>query len=468
VVVITGGPLIPVAAVAADNSTPEGLLSVDGNNPRNAIPDEPAGASSEPDSFGAVEAFPPVAANQAWAALLSALLSSPESRQLAADIGKLIRQNDLGRLDHLLAAALEAGTFASLIMNNVTDPDLLAFLQTVEKTRPGEIPSSSLPSVGSSTAGPRQEELENAVKRETERADAAVREREALEANLVALRARESDTAAEMDQLREQAKTWAEAVTRERDALQAELTVLRTSDAKAAEVRYELERERGRADAAARELATLKGQEAQFRAAEFRSAELTEALEREKARANAASGELDTQRGQLMLLRAKEAEAAELKNALGQETARANAVSRETMALHAELAILKAGREIEPVRAREAAASGQEASPDQEASPGQAASPSDREKRLVDRAEALLKEHDISGARLLLERAAQAGSSRAIFLLAQTYDPNRLAQWHIRGVAGDAEKARDFYARAQAAGFVEAGQRSPAISATPR
>jgi hypothetical protein len=67
----------------------------------------------------------------------------------------------------------------------------------------------------------------------------------------------------------------------------------------------------------------------------------------------------------------------------------------------------------------------------------------------LERAEALLKDRDISGARLLLERAVQMGSARGAFLLAQTYDPAMLAQWQVRGIGGDAAKAQELYAKAR-------------------
>jgi hypothetical protein len=37
----------------------------------------------------------------------------------------------------------------------------------------------------------------------------------------------------------------------------------------------------------------------------------------------------------------------------------------------------------------------------------------------------------------LLERAASSGDARAIFALAETYDPNMLSAWRVRGMKGD-------------------------------
>jgi hypothetical protein len=70
---------------------------------------------------------------------------------------------------------------------------------------------------------------------------------------------------------------------------------------------------------------------------------------------------------------------------------------------------------------------------------------------LLDRADALLKGRDVTEARLLLEQALQAGSARAMFLLAQSYDPRMLARWRVAGrVKGDKAKARGLYAAARA------------------
>jgi hypothetical protein len=76
-----------------------------------------------------------------------------------------------------------------------------------------------------------------------------------------------------------------------------------------------------------------------------------------------------------------------------------------------------------------------------------------REQHVLQHAEFLLRNSDINGARLILERAAADGSGRAVYLLAQTYDPGILQdRWSIRDVGGDPARAQDLYLRAQAAG----------------
>jgi hypothetical protein len=79
--------------------------------------------------------------------------------------------------------------------------------------------------------------------------------------------------------------------------------------------------------------------------------------------------------------------------------------------------------------------------------------------RLVKRAQDQILQGDISGARLVLERALASGSAQAAFTLAQTYDPQMLAQWHAIGIKGDAERARQLYQLAAEKGVAEAKER---------
>ena len=75
----------------------------------------------------------------------------------------------------------------------------------------------------------------------------------------------------------------------------------------------------------------------------------------------------------------------------------------------------------------------------------------------------LVRQGDISAARLLLEPAVDAGSAQAAFLLAQTYDRGVLASWRVRGIAGDDAKARLLYTRAYQGGIVQARERVDAM-----
>lgn len=79
-----------------------------------------------------------------------------------------------------------------------------------------------------------------------------------------------------------------------------------------------------------------------------------------------------------------------------------------------------------------------------------------REQRLLERAETLLRNSDISGARLILERAVADGSARAAYRLAQTYDPRELSKWSVLGVRGNPARAQELYEKARSGGVHEA------------
>jgi hypothetical protein len=83
--------------------------------------------------------------------------------------------------------------------------------------------------------------------------------------------------------------------------------------------------------------------------------------------------------------------------------------------------------------------------------------------RLVERANALLGQGNIGAARVVLERAAEAGSAQATFRLAETYDPLVLSTWKTYGTLGDATKARELYAKAYDGGIKAAKDRSDAL-----
>ena len=78
---------------------------------------------------------------------------------------------------------------------------------------------------------------------------------------------------------------------------------------------------------------------------------------------------------------------------------------------------------------------------------------------LMTRARSLITVGDITSARLLLERAANAQDASAAFLLGQTYDPAVLGTSDTRSITADATAARDWYQRAAQLGSAEARQR---------
>jgi hypothetical protein len=86
--------------------------------------------------------------------------------------------------------------------------------------------------------------------------------------------------------------------------------------------------------------------------------------------------------------------------------------------------------------------------------------------KLYRRAEDLVADGDFAGARLLLERAVEAGHAGAVFMLASTYDPNVLGKVNALGIAGEPEKAKALYQQALAAGIEDSNGRLSALTAT--
>jgi hypothetical protein len=68
--------------------------------------------------------------------------------------------------------------------------------------------------------------------------------------------------------------------------------------------------------------------------------------------------------------------------------------------------------------------------------------------RDMTRARELIRAGDIAGARLLLARAAEGKDARALFSLAETYDPVVLARWRVIGIPPDAAQAKALYREA--------------------
>ena len=163
----------------------------------------------------------------------------------------------------------------------------------------------------------------------------------------------------------------------------------------------------------------------------------------------------------VQLKRAAENAMRELRQSLQQERDRTEAMARDLEAVRrtidGRVALERtANSQSAPVtQAVEAAASEQ---------PAAAVSQGGREvARLMARASALLGQGNIGAARIVLERAAETGSAKASFALAETYDPVILSAWGTYGTRGDATKARELYAKAHAGGIQEAKDRFNAL-----
>lgn len=93
------------------------------------------------------------------------------------------------------------------------------------------------------------------------------------------------------------------------------------------------------------------------------------------------------------------------------------------------------------------------------APPARRSMDSDELATLMTRAKSLLASGDISPARLLLERAAEAQDASAALMLAQTYDPTVLGTQDIRNITPDPALARNWYQRAAQLGSADAQRR---------
>ena len=78
---------------------------------------------------------------------------------------------------------------------------------------------------------------------------------------------------------------------------------------------------------------------------------------------------------------------------------------------------------------------------------------------LLKRGEAFIASGDLASARLVLQRAAEAGEAQAALSLAGTFDPNVLDRLGLQGQKPDVEKARMWYQRAQELGSTAAPKR---------
>ncbi|MGE7472443.1 hypothetical protein ACQKLX_23610 [Bosea sp. NPDC003192] len=199
-----------------------------------------------------------------------------------------------------------------------------------------------------------------------------------------------------------------------------------------------------------------------------------QAIEQERAQRAALAGELsaaqreaEAQLAQLQTARgeaekfkqASESTISDLRQALQQEHDRAVTAAEELASLR-----------VAPVQP--AAVSRETPKPPQAIVAGATLPPTSGEARnspeamrLIARASALLGQGDIGSARVVLERAAEMGSARASFMLAETYDPRILSAWGTYGTRGEIARARELYARAQVGGIQEAKDR---VDALPR
>jgi hypothetical protein len=93
--------------------------------------------------------------------------------------------------------------------------------------------------------------------------------------------------------------------------------------------------------------------------------------------------------------------------------------------------------------------------------------PEDRERamKLLARGDAEFTGGDVAAARLLYQRAADAGLPDAAIAMGGTFDPAELARRKVKGLVGEPEVARKWYERARALGAPGAEDRLRRVSA---
>jgi hypothetical protein len=84
---------------------------------------------------------------------------------------------------------------------------------------------------------------------------------------------------------------------------------------------------------------------------------------------------------------------------------------------------------------------------------------SDEIKLLIKQGERFAAAGDLVSARVVLQRAAQAGDATAAMALGATYDPIVLAKIGVMGLSADVEQARSWYQKAESLGSSEATRR---------
>ena len=197
-----------------------------------------------------------------------------------------------------------------------------------------------------------------------------------------------------------------------------------------------------------------------------------QALDEERARSAALTGELATAKRENETQTAQLRKASEEMGQLKQATERAMADLRQSLQQERDRAEVMA-REIESARRTTAARITPEPTVNSSISkaahvievaataqpPAAEAQENPEATKLIARARTLLGQGNIGAARIVLERAAETGSARASFTLAETYDPVILSTWGTYGTRGDAMKARELYAKAHAGGILDAKDR---------
>jgi len=430
--------------------------------------------------------------------MLPLLITSSEGKRLAADLLDSIKNGDLGKAESSLNAAIETGTLAIALVDRLSDPNLLSSLQSldVQGERPPSGPSASVfPEHSSpvSMGGSNLAQLQEALDHEQAYSSMITRTLTDLTEQYNALTTRlETDSpdtllkVSELQNALQQEQQQRDAVAGELARLQADYRALQAAKGlngtpkspDISNLESLLQHERARGGDAERRVASVRAEmrsllaskDSEFNgekaAAAARITELEGSLSQARARADGLAQKLADATGALDSLRkvSTHKPAPLFSEFVPLETGAFRLLSQENAPDPVEFA--QRPEDAFPLSARNApAAAPAQAEPPpapqpEAGPPPPAIAPDDR---LTARADELLQKGDVSGARLLLERSVKSGSARAAFLLAETFDPHVLAKLRVLGIRGDIDKARQFYAQAQALGLSQASERLQAL-----
>ena len=419
-------------------------------------------------------------------------VADAESKQKQALDKERERADALGRELGSVRAELDAARAAAAKAGQAADAESKQ-KQALDKERDradalgrelasvrGELDVAQAAASKAEQAADAERKQKQALDQERGRADSLARELSSVHTELDAARAIGAQGVQAADADRKQRQTLeeklkqmregAEGLARELTSLRAELDksraagadTIRTAEAAKTEQKLAFGKEHDRAETLARELAAAQkdadDRSARLAAAHTEVLQATEvnaatvaeqklALARERDRADAVTRELVSARNELEAAN-RQIAAFSAPKTVGSTAGRSTVV--ELPSPQAQPTAVAAASGVDPNVVNGTARSTPESSASR--------SPQD-EQRLLARANALLRQADISAARPLLEHALEHGSARAAFMLAETYDARVLQSWQVRGIAGDPTKAREFYQRAEAGGIEDAKDR---------
>ncbi len=435
--------------------------------------------------------------------LLPLVLTSRERRALAERLESSIRTGDVNGAQNDLNAAIEVGTLAIVLSGQLKNPDLLTTLQNLGIKGDGATPVSMDQAANCSTPVALMD-LQEAIEREknysgmvSQTLNDLMHENTALKARLDTDKASQEATMSELRKALQREQEKADTASRELANLRGDYQALQSApeqakaalEAAKAEWETRLREANEQRDATARQLAdmekelralqAIKEQESVSQSAHV--SELEKTLARTQAQGDVLAQELIAVNKELRELKElQQASAMPLVHRIEQSGMDAPlpppvevAPPQATSALSQNDAAPSSPQSALPLQGSASAQKPKEPAPVVVASLPQSldpipkvASPSDQPKtedRLTSRADELLRKGDVSGARLLLERALDNRNARAAFLMGETFDPNVLAELRVLGMRGDASKAREFYAQALALGMAEARARMEAL-----